>query len=158
MLCMHVFQPSQSFFTQHYGPSNLTICIVGDVTPELVRRLAETHFGGWAPTKSRGMLSTFATATLPQLLAGPSREALPRPAVSVLDGLSGWGVPLSKLVSVHMGGLLTCKQGTPRVCRSILVSIHTGSLFTCKQGTPRVCRSTLVLFQLGGLLTCKLEV
>ena len=36
-----------SFFAQHYGPSSLTVCIVGDVRPETVRTLAEKYFGGW---------------------------------------------------------------------------------------------------------------
>lgn len=36
-----------SFFAQHYGPSSLTVSIVGDVRPETVRKLAERYFGGW---------------------------------------------------------------------------------------------------------------
>jgi len=35
---------AQAFFKAHYGPSNLTIAIVGDVDPANVKRLAEKYF------------------------------------------------------------------------------------------------------------------
>jgi len=35
----------QDFFDTYYGPSNLTIAIVGDVDPKEVKKLAKTYFG-----------------------------------------------------------------------------------------------------------------
>ncbi len=37
---------AEAFFKAHYGPSNLTIAIVGDVDPAEVKRLAEKYFAG----------------------------------------------------------------------------------------------------------------
>jgi predicted Zn-dependent peptidase len=37
---------AEAFFRQYYGPSNLTIAIVGDVDPQQVERLAEKYFAG----------------------------------------------------------------------------------------------------------------
>lgn len=36
-----------AFFREHYGPSSLTIAIVGDCTPSQVRKYAEKYFGDW---------------------------------------------------------------------------------------------------------------
>ncbi|MBI3695707.1 MAG: insulinase family protein [Acidobacteria bacterium] len=36
---------AERFFQTYYVPANLTIAIVGDVTPKEIRRLAETYFG-----------------------------------------------------------------------------------------------------------------
>lgn len=38
-------QNVQDFFDTYYGPSNLTIAIVGDVDPKEVQKLAKTYFG-----------------------------------------------------------------------------------------------------------------
>lgn len=38
-------QNVQDFFDTYYGPSNLTIAIVGDVNPKEVKKLAKTYFG-----------------------------------------------------------------------------------------------------------------
>jgi predicted Zn-dependent peptidase len=35
---------AETFFKKYYGPSNLTIAIVGDVTPKEIKRLAEIYF------------------------------------------------------------------------------------------------------------------
>jgi predicted Zn-dependent peptidase len=37
---------AEAFFRKHYGPSNLTIAIVGDVDPANVKRLAQKYFAG----------------------------------------------------------------------------------------------------------------
>ncbi len=37
---------AESFFRKYYGPSNLTIAIVGDVDPASVKRLAQKYFAG----------------------------------------------------------------------------------------------------------------
>ncbi len=37
---------AEAFFKAHYGPSNLTIAIVGDVDPANVKRLAQKYFAG----------------------------------------------------------------------------------------------------------------
>ncbi len=39
----------QEFFAKYYGPSNLTVGIVGDVDPQQVKRLATSYFGRYAP-------------------------------------------------------------------------------------------------------------
>ena len=36
---------AEAFFRKHYGPSNLTIAIVGDVDPQQVKKLVEKYFG-----------------------------------------------------------------------------------------------------------------
>jgi len=36
---------AEAFFEKYYGPSNLTIAIVGDVNPQEVKKLAEKYFG-----------------------------------------------------------------------------------------------------------------
>ncbi len=41
--------PHPAFYDRYYGPANLTICIVGDVEPEAVQRLAEQYWGLWQP-------------------------------------------------------------------------------------------------------------
>ena len=38
-------QEAEEFFKKYYGPSNLTIAVVGDVYANEVRSLAETYFG-----------------------------------------------------------------------------------------------------------------
>lgn len=38
-----------AFFGQRYGPSSLTVAVVGDASPARVRSLAEKYFGSWAP-------------------------------------------------------------------------------------------------------------
>ena len=40
---------AEAFFQKNYGPSNLTIAIVGDVDPKQVRQLAESYFGRIKP-------------------------------------------------------------------------------------------------------------
>lgn len=40
---------AQDFFRRHYRPENTTLLVAGDVTADEVMRLAETHFGTWAP-------------------------------------------------------------------------------------------------------------
>jgi predicted Zn-dependent peptidase len=37
---------AEAFFKAHYGPSNLTIAIVGDIDPADVKRLAQKYFAG----------------------------------------------------------------------------------------------------------------
>ncbi|MCU0914445.1 MAG: insulinase family protein [Planctomycetes bacterium] len=37
---------AEAFFRKYYGPSNLTIAVVGDVDPKNVRRLAQKYFAG----------------------------------------------------------------------------------------------------------------
>lgn len=42
-------QNVQDFFDTYYGPSNLTIAIVGDVNPKEVKKLAKAYFGRFKP-------------------------------------------------------------------------------------------------------------
>lgn len=39
-----------SFYRTYYAPNNAILVVAGDVTPDQVRRLAETHYGGLEPT------------------------------------------------------------------------------------------------------------
>ena len=39
------------FFKRHYGPGNMTVAIVGDVSPDQVRQYAEKYFGSWEKNK-----------------------------------------------------------------------------------------------------------
>lgn len=41
-----------SFFKKYYGPSNLTVGIVGDINSDKVRHLAEKYFGDWQTDSS----------------------------------------------------------------------------------------------------------
>jgi predicted Zn-dependent peptidase len=36
---------AEAFFQKYYGPSNITIAVVGDVTPQEVRKMSEKYFG-----------------------------------------------------------------------------------------------------------------
>ncbi|MCK0167867.1 insulinase family protein [Jannaschia sp. S6380] len=42
------------FYRTYYAPNNATLIVAGDVDPEEVRRLAETHYGPLAPTPELG--------------------------------------------------------------------------------------------------------
>lgn len=82
------------FFNQHYGPSSVTVAVVGDVTPEQIRRHAETYFGQW--------------------LAGGTAGAACMPSrVSSQDGRSRAGLyPQGPGASPKAGGLL--EEDLPR--------------------------------------------
>jgi zinc protease len=41
---------AQAFYTRYYAPDNAILVVAGDVTPEQVRRLAETHYGPLEPS------------------------------------------------------------------------------------------------------------
>jgi predicted Zn-dependent peptidase len=48
----------QDFFDTHYGPSNLTIAIVGDVKPKQVKRLAQAYFGQYTAKSKPSKVTT----------------------------------------------------------------------------------------------------
>src|SRR5262249_55965911 len=54
---------AESFFQKYYGPSNITMAIVGDVNPIEAHRLAEKYFG---PIAKRPLPPPVITAELPQ--------------------------------------------------------------------------------------------
>lgn len=41
-----------AFYAEHYAPNNAVLVVAGDVTPDQVRALAETHYGPIAPSDS----------------------------------------------------------------------------------------------------------
>jgi zinc protease len=41
-----------AFYADHYAPNNAVLVVAGDVTPDQVRSLAETHYGPIAPSDS----------------------------------------------------------------------------------------------------------
>ncbi len=43
-----------SFYKRYYAPNNAILVVAGDVTPDEVRRLAETHYGPLEPTEGLG--------------------------------------------------------------------------------------------------------
>lgn len=53
----------QRFFETYYGPSNLTVAIVGDVDPVTVRRMAEVYFGRF---EARGQTTEITLEEPPQ--------------------------------------------------------------------------------------------
>lgn len=70
------------FFRKYYGPSNITVAIVGDVQPEQARRLAETYFADWNPPRRGDDGSGGGYIRLPsgaELLALSTSEPLPYP-------------------------------------------------------------------------------
>ena len=82
----------QGFLKAHYRPSNLTIGIVGDITPVEARRLAEFYFGkipavapaeprGATPLKAEGIAQTRLALPEPPMYAA----AWPRPAGNDAD-------------------------------------------------------------------------
>jgi len=62
------------FFNCYYGPTNLTISIVGDATPEQVFTLSERYFGGWQPADGYTKLPSGAA-----LAEAAATEPLPVP-------------------------------------------------------------------------------
>lgn len=58
---------------RYYHPKNLTISIVGDITPDQVHKLADKYFGGWSPGAT--------AVTLKTEMNGLANESLPRPQV-----------------------------------------------------------------------------
>ncbi len=51
-------QNVQDFYDTHYGPSNLTIAIVGDVKPKKVKRLAKAYFGQYTAKDKPSRVTT----------------------------------------------------------------------------------------------------
>ncbi|MBM3810394.1 MAG: insulinase family protein [Acidimicrobiia bacterium] len=49
---------AEEFFRKYYGPSNLTIAVVGDVDPKRVKQLAESYFGRLQPREKPMPLRT----------------------------------------------------------------------------------------------------
>lgn len=86
------------FFRKYYGPSNITVAIVGDVQPEQARRLAETYFGDWNPTRRGDDGSGGGYIRLPsgaELLALSTSEPLPYPVPPPGLPAAGAGKPPS---------------------------------------------------------------
>jgi predicted Zn-dependent peptidase len=77
---------AKAFFDKYYGPSNLTIAVVGDVKPKDVIKLAEEY---WGRIPYRPAPERIATVEPEQL--GERRMVLEDPAQPVY--LVGWHVP-----------------------------------------------------------------
>ncbi|MEO0373126.1 MAG: pitrilysin family protein [Cyanobacteria bacterium P01_A01_bin.17] len=67
-------QNVQDFYDTHYGPSNLTIAIVGDVKPKQVKRLAKAYFGQYT-----------AKAKPPKVTIVEPKQTEPRSVTRYLD-------------------------------------------------------------------------
>lgn len=84
-------QDVQGFFDTYYGPSNLTVAIVGDVNPEEVKQLAQIYFGRYKakpqppkvtkvePQQSKTREVTLKLASQPWYLEGYHRPAITHP-------------------------------------------------------------------------------
>ncbi|MCB2229192.1 insulinase family protein [bacterium] len=77
---------AKAFFEKYYGPSNLTIAVVGDVNPKDVIKLAEKYWGRipYRPAPER-------IATVEPKQIGERRMVMEDPAQPVY--LAGWHIP-----------------------------------------------------------------
>ena len=90
-------QNVQDFFDTYYGPSNLTIAIVGDVDPKQVKKLAKTYFGRFKsrsqppevtqvePPQQKTKSVTLELQSQPWYLEGYHRPAISDPDHVVYD-------------------------------------------------------------------------
>ncbi|GBF78636.1 M16 family metallopeptidase [Aphanothece sacrum] len=87
----------QKFFDQYYGPSNLTIAIVGDVNAEQVKQFAKVYFGRYPakprppqvtkvePPQTKTREVTLELASQPWYLEGYHRPALNHPDNAIYE-------------------------------------------------------------------------
>ncbi|MEA5533362.1 pitrilysin family protein [Crocosphaera sp. XPORK-15E] len=87
----------QQFFDTYYGPSNITIAIVGDVTPEQVKELAQVYFGRFPakpappkltkvePKQTKTREVTLTLPSQPWYLEGYHRPALNHPDNAIYE-------------------------------------------------------------------------
>ncbi|EAZ93879.1 protease [Crocosphaera chwakensis CCY0110] len=90
----------QDFFNIYYGPSNLTIAIVGDVQPEQVKQLAQVYFGRYEekpaapkvtkvePSQTETREVTLQLASQPWYLEGYHVPALSHPDSAIYQVIS----------------------------------------------------------------------
>ncbi|MBT2131546.1 M16 family metallopeptidase [Aliiroseovarius lamellibrachiae] len=71
-------QDALDFYRRYYAPNNATLVVAGDVQPDEVRSLAETHYGPLKPTADLGVRKRVEEP--PQLAARRLRMADPRVA------------------------------------------------------------------------------
>jgi predicted Zn-dependent peptidase len=93
-------QDVEKFFQAYYGPSNLTIAIVGDVNPAQVKQLAKTYFGGFPkramppqvtvvePVQTATKAVTLKLKSQPWYLEGYHRPAVSHPDSVVYDAIA----------------------------------------------------------------------
>ncbi len=53
----------QRFHDRELGPNNATLYLIGDITPEQARALAQRHFGDWKPVQPTSIAAASAAAT-----------------------------------------------------------------------------------------------
>src|SRR5579883_22602 len=87
----------QEFYATHYAPNNLTIAVVGDVNPTVVKQLAQTYFGRYKakaappevvatePAQTAPREVTLKLKTQPWYLEGYHRPALNHPDNAIYD-------------------------------------------------------------------------
>jgi predicted Zn-dependent peptidase len=90
----------EKFFQAYYGPSNLTIAIVGDVNPTQVKQLAQTYFGGFPkqatppqvtvvePAQTATKEVTLKLKSQPWYLEGYHRPGVNHPDAVVYDAIA----------------------------------------------------------------------
>jgi zinc protease len=116
-------EDAKNFFATYYQPKNATLLLVGDVTPEDARELAEEYYGEWENTREvparqwtrepphRASLTlTMRNPSVrqplwrryyeaPSLVAGESSQAVPLMLLADMLGAEGTGLLYQALVS-----------------------------------------------------------
>jgi predicted Zn-dependent peptidase len=90
----------EAFFKTYYGPSNLTMAVVGDVNPVEVKRLANVYFGGYVakskppkvtavePPQTKERSLTLELQSQPWYLEGYHRPAMNHPDNNIYNLLA----------------------------------------------------------------------
>jgi zinc protease len=116
-------QDAKDFFATYYQPKNATLLLVGDVTPDEARTLAEKYYGNWKNTRdvperrwtseppqraslTLRMLNPSVQQPLwrryyeaPSLIAGETAQAVPLMLLSDMLGAEGTGLLYKALVA-----------------------------------------------------------
>jgi len=101
----------QQFYTAHYGPKDSALVLVGDMTQEDARKLAEKYFGGWS-----------AQSMAPPVVTPP---ALPTPHVYVVDMPDS---PSSVVLAVGRG----IRRKSPDYAATDVMNSMLGGLFSSR--------------------------
>ena len=80
-----------TFYSQHYGPADSALAVVGDVSEGEARRLAEKYFGSWTGTAASGVKTPPAPAAPARHLVIVDKPGAPQTALFAF----GFGLPMS---------------------------------------------------------------
>ena len=112
----------QAFYDRHYGPNNAVLTVAGDVTPDVVRRLAEKYYGVIAPVDIPPRVRPQEPPQIAARRLEYSHERIARPsfrrtylAPSASAGKTEHALPLVLLSEILGGG------STSRLYQSLVV-------------------------------------